>query len=361
MTYALGWRTEKAVFLAADSALTTRGSTDAPDRLRSSFGEAHYQDSSRRVEERMPKLLLRKNIGVTFAGNVQLAVQIIQTFHAEIDKGSSPRDALQWAVGINNPQPIDRTVTIVVGYYANQHPHLLTFNSQDDHAIREDEVLVQAGSLHPDYKAFTEFSLAHILPGTVFEPERHLASMLGIFQTYSVFDQLMDQGVGGAFSGLLVDERGGRWQPDILFALGDKLISTCFREDCLLVGSPTIGESRCLIAYLPPKSNTELQRQASKAVEQGKKVQSEAQFDFVVMPNSEKKTLTLIEMQKKPKHAFLWLQPFTKNGRTGTSVAHFPELQDIQEREVFFNYIPYMAPVMETIPEDKIIHSHVNA
>src|SRR3989344_4599462 len=191
MTYALGWRTERAVFLAADSALTTCENIDAPDRPRSSFGEAHFQDSSRRVEERMPKLLLRKNIGVTFAGNVQLAVQIIQTFHAEIDKGSSPRDALQWAVGIHNPQPTDRTATIVIGYHANQHPHLLTFNSQGDHTIREDEVLVQAGSLHPDYKAFTEFSLAHILPGTVFEPERHLASMLGIFQTYSVFDQLM--------------------------------------------------------------------------------------------------------------------------------------------------------------------------
>lgn len=360
MTYALGWRTEKAVFLAADSAVTTFGSDDAPDMPRSSFGESHYQDSSRKVEERMPKLLLRKNIGVTFAGNVQLAVQIIQTFHAEIDKGSVPKIALKWAVGMHHPKPTDKTVTIIVGYYSDQHPHLLTFNSQDDHSVREDEVLVQAGSLPKNHRDFTEFSLAHILPGTVFEPDRHLASMLGIFQMYSVFDELMDHGVGGAFSGLFIDEAGGRWQPDILFILPDKMISTCYREDCLLVGSPTIGESRCLIAYLPPKAKAEILKQAEKAIEQGKKVQKEAVYDFVVLPNGEKKTLTLIQMQKNPKHAFLWLQPFSKDGRTGTSIARFPELQAIQEEPVFFKNIPYMPPTMDSIPEDKIIHSHVN-
>lgn len=349
------------MFLAADSALTTLGSNDEPDRPRSSFGESHYQAPLRKVEERMPKLLLRKNIGVTFAGNVQLAVQIIQTFHAEIDKGSSPKNALEWSVGMHHPNPTDRNVTIIIGYYSHQRPHLLTFNSQDDHAIREDEILVQAGSLHPDYKDFTEFSLAHILPGTVFQPERHLASMLGIFQTYSLFDELMEHGVGGAFSGLFVDESGGKWQPDILFALGDKLISTCYREDCLLVGSPTIGESRCLLAYLPPKTKEEIWQQTAKAVEQGKKVQSEARFNFVVMPNNERKTLTLIEMLKNPKHAFLWLQPFAKNGRTGTTVALFPQLQNILERNVFFKYIPYMSPTIETIPEDQIISSRVGA
>lgn len=359
MTYALAWRTEAAVFLAADSALTTFGSSGAPDRPRSSFGESHYQDSSRKVEERMPKLLLRKDIGATFAGNVQLAVQIIQTFHAEIDKGSLPKNALEWAIGMHHPRPTDRTVTIIIGYYSNHRPRLLTFNSKGDHTIREDEILVQAGSLPQEYKDFTEFSLAHILPGTVFEPERHLASMLGIFQTYSVFDELMDYGVGGAFSGLFIGESGGKWQPDILFILPKKLISTCYREECLLVGSPTIGESRCLLAYLPPKAMAEIQQQTSKAVELGKKVQSEACFDFVVLPNQESKTLTLIEMQKNPKHAYLWLQPFAKNGRTGTTLAIFPELEAIQKEKVFFKNIPYMPPTMDSIPEDKIIRRHI--
>lgn len=360
MTYALAWRTEKAVFLAADSALTTFGSDVAPDRSRSSFGEKHYKDSDRKVEERMPKLLLRKNIGVTFAGNVSLAVQIIQTFHAEIDKGSLPKAALEWAVSIHHPHPTEQTVTLMIGYYSDHHPRLITFNSKGDHKIREDEILVQAGSLPLRYRDFTEYSLAHILPETVFQPERHLASMLGIFQTYSMFDELMEHGVGGAFSGLFIEESGGRWQPDILFVQKDKLVGTCYREECFIVSSPTIGESRCLIAYLPPKTHAALQGQADRAIEQAKKVEEEACYDFIVIMNNAEKTLTLIEMQRNQRHALIWLQPFTKDGRTGTEVVYFPALQDIIQKNVFFKNIPYMLPTMDSIPEDKITRRHVD-
>ena len=359
MTYALGWKTEKNVFLAADSALTTFDQSAEPDRERSSFGENHHKDPVKKVEERMPKLLLRKNIGATFAGNVQLATQIIGTFHEEIDKGLSPKKSLEWSISLHNPKPSDRTVTIIIGYYQDGYPHLLTFNSQDDHSIREDEILVQAGSLPQDYCDFTEYSLAHILPETVFHPDRHLASMLGIFQTYSLFDELMEHGVGGAFSGLFIGEEGSNWQPDILFILEGKLVSTCFRDDCLLINSPTIGESRCLIAYLPPKSKDEIAMQGSSAIEKAKKLRDEAKFDFVVMINDKNKTITLIEMAKKKRHAMLWLDHLKSGERTGTSIARFPQLEEIVNEDTFFKNIPYLEPEMDTIPEDKIVRTQI--
>jgi len=64
------------------------------DTDRTSFGENHHQDEGRKVEERMPKVFLRKNIGTAFAGNVGLAVEIIGTFHNGIDKDATPKAEL---------------------------------------------------------------------------------------------------------------------------------------------------------------------------------------------------------------------------------------------------------------------------
>lgn len=354
MTYLIGWKTETSVFLAADSALTSRRGLSLDVNF-SSFGEEHLNDGQRIVEERMPKMLMKNNIGAAFAGTVSLATDIIYTFFNEIDNGKQPLEALKWAVGICNPTPLDdRSAVVLVAYTENAHPYLLSFNANHDHVIKEEHALVQAGSMPQNYKNFTEYSLSQILPNTVFEPDKHLASMLGIFQTYGVIDDLLAHGVGGAFSGLWIDDVGGHWQPDILYKLDDKLVSTCFREDCFLIGSPTIGQSRCLIAYIPPKSQSELLAQGQAGIAQAKDIQRNAKFDYVVMVNKKNSTIVLVEMKGNNRHELLWLDSFEREGRTGTSLVLFPLLQHIFEDDVFFRSIPYLPPTIDLIPKDQI-------
>ncbi|UPA22830.1 hypothetical protein K8942_01290 [Candidatus Peribacteria bacterium] len=360
MTYALGWKTESEVFLAADTAITTRGdNVQDLDRPKSSFGQQHIKEEKRKVEERDVKLHLKNNVGITFAGDVSLAREIVKAFYDELDKGKSPTDALNWAINLHAPTPSDRKVKIIVGYYEKGHPCLVTFNSKDDHVVRNNEVLVQIGSIPQAHRNFTEISLSHILPDTVHQPKLQLASMLGIFQIYGVFDDLMNHGVGGAVGGLYIDETGGRWQPDLLFLFEDKLVSTCFREDCFAVSSPTIAESRCFLGYIPPKSEEEIRQQTSSAVEQAKALRKEGKFDYVVVIG-EKPGVTLVDMAKNQKHAFLWIEPFEKEGRTGTRIARFPELEAIVNNDkAFFKNVAYMEPTIQKIPEDKIIKSKI--
>ncbi|PIR48143.1 hypothetical protein COU80_05970 [Candidatus Peregrinibacteria bacterium CG10_big_fil_rev_8_21_14_0_10_55_24] len=364
MTYALGWKTENEVYLAADSAITLKNSQETPGRAKSSFGEGHLRGSEKFVEERMQKLLLRNGIGVAFAGNVQLAITTISTFFEEIEKSVSPIEALKWAIGMHNPESTDKKITILIGYHDGNHPHLLTFNSQDDRQFRTDEILVQAGSMPEPYKKFTGSSLSKILPETIYDPRRHIASMLGIFQTYGIVDDLITHGVGGAFSGLWIGKSGGNWQPDIMFVLDDKMVSTCIRENCLLVNSPTIGESRCLITNIPPRAHQEVVAKALQVAKDAKLLHREAKFDFVVIINKQNMTVTLLEMRKNNKHGLLLLEPFTAaSGRTGIAYAVTPKLFEIINLDVFFKNIPYMEPTIDNIqdiPADRILKSVID-
>ena len=364
MTYALGWKTEHEAFLAADTVITTRGDSVALNREQTSFGEKHHKDARHKAEESYLKLFLKSNVGVSFAGDVRLARDMIKTFYEEIEgKGSTPLDALKWSVSTHcpSPLPVDESVVLIVAFYTDGHPRLLSFNSQNDHKIREDEVLVQAGSMPKNYKEFTEFALTGIVPNTHGKPNHHLASMLGIFQAYSIFDSLLaSSGVGGAFSGLYIGASGGSWQPDILYLLPDKLVSTLFRNDCFLIPSPTIGASACFMSYIPPKPMSEIEKQTQEAVEEAKGVMKEAKFDFAVVVDKEGETLTLLDMQKNREHEYLRLSWFERDEGKGIRVSQLPQLEEIIKKKTLFKNIPYMKPTYDTYTAEEVIIEEVN-
>lgn len=356
MTYAIGWKTGNEVFLSADTAMTTRCDNPKLDIAKSSFGEKHFVNKEEKIEERLVKLFLKNDIGCTFAGNVQLALKIIETFYTEVINGSAPTEALSWAINLHNPKPLKQAVKIIIGYYKNHHPVLLTFNTNNDRKIRDNEDLVQVGSIPENFMKLTDNWIAKVLPNTLYEPKFHLSSMLGVFQAYSIFGKLIGAGVGGAFAGLYVDKSGGYWQSDIMFVIHkEDLISTCFRNDCFVINSPTIGQSRGLISHFPSQSLEVIKNQALIGCKNGKVVHEKAEFDFVIVVDKKGETLTLIEMAKNKKHEFLWLKPcFEPSGRTGTEIAIFPELNRIIQDKTPFKIVSYRKPKIKQIPKDRI-------
>lgn len=360
MTYILGWKSNSEVFLTADSALTTRSDSPKLDLLKSSFGQEHVLETDRKVEERSSKLFLKENIGVAMAGRYDLAIQITSAFYGKIEEGLSPRDALGWAVFLNSPFPKDATAQLAVAYF-DSHPKLLSFNSQGDYKIRNDEKIIHLGSAPPKYKVANEAWLADILPRTKNQPGMQISSVIGVLQSHGVLNPTLQAGIGGAFCGLYIGEAGGSWQPDILFIEEDKLVSTCVRNNCLVVSSPIIGESRCFLTYLPPRSVESLKEQTAKAIEEGRQVQNSCKYDYAFLINTKVRTLTLIQMDKNLRHDLLWLEPYSEGGRSGTKIIIFPYLRKILDRKGEGLVIArYKSPSMNEVPKEKTVHRKID-
>ena len=354
MTYSLAWKTKHEVFLSADTAITTQrkiGENLTLNRLESSFGQAHVLDETegKKVEESIVKILLKKNVGATFAGNFPLAIRVLTTFYKKLEDGLTVRESLNEAIFLNSPFPKEKTIQLAIGYY-DKEPRLISFNATGAGEIREDETLVQLGSPSPEHKKLTEEWIPIIRNEILDNPNMQSAAMLGILQGYNLFSPQMKRGVGGAFCGLYIAKDGGKWQPDILFieytkSKQGKHVTTCFRHDCLVINSPVIAQSACLMTYLPPQSEDYNMGQTRKAIEKCERLYHKAEFQYAVVYNVDKINLTLVEMQRTNKHEFLWIESFKEaDGRTGKKITLFPELLAAIDRneDGKLAIIPYM-------------------
>lgn len=340
MTYALAWKSGSEVFLAADTALTTTSSESLElDHPISSFGQNNFLGETRttKTEERIHKLFLKNNIGITFAGNYGRALEVITTFYKKIDTGLSIIDSLNEALSLY-PVTTSCNLQLIIGYYENG-PKLLSFNAQKNFHVIEDQDIVQIGCPSEAHKDLTEewIDLTNSVSSIENNAATRLTAILGILQSYNYFSPQMDRGVGGAFCGLYIGQGGGSWQPDILYTdygIGrGKLVSTCFRHDCLVINSPTIGQSRCFVNNLIGISQDYAYQQALKAVQKSRKPQSNAEFQYIVFINFQNRALTLVEMKRQHKHELVWIKPFKDSSGVGTEIALFPEIRSIIKRD----------------------------
>lgn len=359
MTYVIAWKSKSEVFLTADSALTTRSPSLELTLSQSSFGQEHLLDTERKVEERALKLFLKEKIGIGLAGRYDLAIKAINAFYEKIQEGLSPIDALKWAVFLIQPFPQDTTIQLAVGYY-DDGPRLISFNSQGDCQIRDDEEIVHLGSAPPGYKRINEEWVKDIIR-KIDQPKAQIASMLGVLQSHGMLNPTLQAGIGGAFAGLYIGESGGNWQPDILFVEDDKLASVSIINDCLVVNSPTIGQSRCFLTYLPPRSLESLKDQTTKAIEEAKRVMNSAEYDYLIFISTKYKSITLIEMNKHKQHELVWLEPFIQpDGHSGTKISIFPQLRRLIDRQIGgIAVATYRSPSTQEVSKDKIINKIV--
>ncbi len=348
MTYALAWKSKKEVFLAADTAITS--SSDVPLNLElemSSFGQTHFIDEShkKKVEERATKLFLKNNIGITFAGNYELAIEVVSTFYKKISSGVGINDALKDALFLHSVDSVDK-LQLIIGYYEG-NPKLLSFNADYDLKIKEEFGVVQIGAPLKDHRQLTESWIKDFVSES--NPNLQLVDVLSILQSYNLFSPQMSRGIGGAFCGLYVGNNCQSWQPDILYAdygIDDgKIIGTCFRHDCFAINSPTIGASRCFTTQTSDVSVSFMEQQAQKAVEKSKRLQRDLEFQYVVIVNVELLSITIIEMNRHSKHEFIWLQRVTDELRQGVKIIFFNEILPVIKRSTSgVVIIPYKKP-----------------
>lgn len=356
MTYVLAWKTDSDVFLAADSALTTTNpNSDRHNLERSSFGKEHIFEDNRVVEERTLKLFLKNNIGIAIAGRYETAIAMVGTFYEKINEGMSPREALNWTVFTHAPALRDGVVQLTVAYFDEQ-PSLLCFNGGE---VVDNQDVVHLGSAPPHYREINEGWLRDLPTLAGNRADMQLAAMLGILQSHGVLNPTLRAGIGGAFAGLRISRQGGTWQPDVLFIeYGTRrLVSTCIQNDCFIVNSPILGESRCFLTFIPPRTRESLMEQTGQAIEQARAMKNSGLFDYVFIMSTNVRSLTLIHMDKKLRHLLLWIEPFVEEGGiTGTNIKIFPRLRAIINRtDQGIVMVPYAESTETEIPHERRI------
>lgn len=362
MTHVIAWKTEKEVFMVADTAITTSGEDLKLDLKESSFGTKHFINNpgNKKVEERVVKLFLIKGVAVGLAGNYALALQVITTFYENIKKNIQPKEALEHAIFFHR-FPKGKSIQLIIGYYDNG-PQTISFNEEGDFKIVFNSPLIQIGNPLPVHKEYTSEWVNHIkLNGR--NPEINLASFLGIVQSYNVFSSQIHRGIGGAFCGLYIEQGHASWQSDILYIVygGEKesLVGTFFRDERFIISSPILGQSRCLMSHIMRQSQEELYRGSVKAIEKAESVFSEVKFNFVVILARDTFGVIVIDMNKKRKHDLLWLKP-AGNSKT-TSFVVFPSLKKILlTMNSGLTVIPYIKSKQKYPVKNKIEIRHID-
>ncbi|MFC1720751.1 hypothetical protein ACFL0K_00650 [Patescibacteria group bacterium] len=361
MTYAIAWKTDKEVFLAADSAITTtrKNAGVRLDTEMTAFGRKNFikDDKTKTVEEKVLKVFLKNNVGLTCAGYFPLIREVAKAFYEELAKDVSPIEALRWSLGLN-PVPKDKDLQCAVGFY-DEVPKILFFDSQQGSSVYEDIDLVQMGNPPEKFREMTELWIDTSPEQIADKPEFQLTRMLGLFQTYDLLNPpLLELGIGGVFTGVFIDSSGGHQQSDMFFVEygGDieKTVSMCVRHDCLVINSPIIGQSRCFLNTFLPNTSEIIKNQIEKAKQKGRRLKNKLEYEYILILSHFNKVLFLIEMNREKKHDLIQVEKFSKGKRSGVIIAYMPTLKNILEDQEAegLHIAAYKKPSVKKIPDE---------
>ena len=247
MTYCCGWRSDSAAFVLADAAVTSPGITKPEDRT--SFCELDVQGADRCVEEAALKVNPIGCTAVTFAGSSRAGRLIEEYFALELNAGVSPSAALETAVRSSDLRSLRSSAELIAAYHDKGHPRVISWNAGGNGVVLGHFDDVQVGSVKEVYRNITKNLLGGVGRLNI-DPTRELVNALALCQSYGSFFYLMDQGVGGVFSGAYVDASGFHWQPDILSVLLDGSlncaggVSVIMRGNVLIANSAVLGGVR---------------------------------------------------------------------------------------------------------------------
>jgi hypothetical protein len=246
MTYVVGLRLPKAVFLFADTVLTSKSAPGGEPRpLTTTFGEAVVNRAGRYADDKALKLLNLDKIVIAIVGDSDSGQAIASTTKSLLDVGMGPREAFHSAV--RSVTPVRHKVEILAAIREPPNVSLLGFNLTGEEQIEECSIGRGAhrGSMPPHFKERVHQALVGMASRPI-SNDRFLAAGLSYLQGRGLRDYLLEHGVGGAFTGLYVTADGVFWQKDTLYYVySDKdgrmaplgFVAVIIRENALLTRS----------------------------------------------------------------------------------------------------------------------------
>lgn len=250
MTFCIGWKDRNFGYIVADSAVTGAGA--APRAVLSSVGEVHQSGNSGVSIEQAALKIFVAGGPMAFAGNVRVGLQIVHSTRSAVISGAGPLAALHGAVQSVMPLPLAESVSLIAAYHDGSNPLLVKADTVSGQ-LQNAGAVCHAGSLGEEHVRITRDAIEALTDSDGMDPIAMLASVLAMVQSYGIHFNLINQGVGGHFSGALIGPEAAMWQPDILFLFYNSVVperpvrcvSSTIRGGVHIVESTISNDKRC--------------------------------------------------------------------------------------------------------------------
>jgi hypothetical protein len=328
MTYVVAWKHRDSVFIVADSATTTKN-VRPPRWPRSSFGEQHFANHDEVIEESAFKLFRRKNVAIACAGDVPPILDFVRRLDGYLAQGVPAWVALVAARAEMEVAPKQSFEAVAaVRFLAGSRLARLDKQGQ---WVPSDDKIVHLGSPSVQLMSIVHTTISDARRANK-APEIQLACVLASCQSLTVQQGLLQQGAGGAFSGLVFDRRGPRWQPDLAYLVLDPVgftnapatpppnevalyVSCLIRNDMLIVNSQAKSGTVAFLSPLCDPNDSDVRERAAHAFHQASVARLECAFDFVAIISTRWPLTAVLEMRKQSSTAAARLS-YAKEGTT---------------------------------------------
>ncbi len=212
MSYIIGWKNKKSVFLCGDTLLTANFNMNSFEE-KSSFGEKLVKTENHSHSEAYLKIWIIGKLAVGFvSSNVYEAVEFLTNLSSEIDQANI-YESLDAITRKYNPKDTE----FLFIFNEKENNYLVKYDSNFEEIYEEQEP-TQLGSLPEGYMDQTYEMCSKII-----EEEDNITDDDALVLTNSIHQNLMivqnsmQFGVGGLFTGLYINSSGITWQKDTVY------------------------------------------------------------------------------------------------------------------------------------------------
>ncbi|WP_025565116.1 hypothetical protein [Psychromonas sp. SP041] len=226
MTYSVAWKTDTAAFIVTDTAVTTAydhniretNETTSFCEQQGKLGRDNY------VYENAYKIFSKSNMAYSLAGDVRFGSEFINDVAFRIEVGFDVETAIKGAIDNYLDFQSEPAIEITLAFYCEQ-PKLITIKNKRATFVKIEGGLVLIGSPTKELLEYTNTFHGVFMDDYLKMPlgsvsdEELLIKMIALLQSYGIHNYTIENGIGGAYTGLSVTSFGIEYQPDICYLI----------------------------------------------------------------------------------------------------------------------------------------------
>lgn len=212
MSYIIGWKNSRSVFLCGDTILSANFEMNTYEE-QTSFGEKLVKSNAKSHSEAYLKIWVIGKLAVGFVSNdTYEAIDFLEKLNEEIDQNN-----LFTSIDEISKKYQPKKSEFLFAFNENGENKLFKYDS-DYGEIYEEKEPTQIGSLPNDYMEQTYEMCSHIIDEEeILNDDDSLVLANATHQNLMIVQNSMQFDVGGMFTGLYINSDGITWQRDTMY------------------------------------------------------------------------------------------------------------------------------------------------